>query len=182
MTGPTESLAEVATRRESDQYLIPEGETPHTAIDYKTTIATALGFEVGDQRHTGSFSRPVIERLYIILFEELPSQSTNLNELKYEIASEVGLDDADRFLDTHNVAYKRKELIDIYDVLKEYTHGDVQETLSKFDLCPVCDSPVEKRSRVESAGRVTPPDEYKLCLYLDGSDIVVVEHVTSDDN
>lgn len=180
MTGPTESFAEVATRRESDQPLIPENKNPHTAIDYRTLIAAALGFD--QDRHASTFPRPVIERLYIVFFGELPDQSHNLTELKYEIATEIGSETAERFLDTHNVAYKREELAAIYDVLKGYTHGDVQETIAKFDLCPVCDSPVETRSRIEEAGQLTPPDEYKLCIYLDGSDIVIVEHVTSADN
>ncbi len=177
MTSRAESFAEVATRRDPDKPLIPDSETPHTAIDYKTSIAAALGF--GDQRYSGSLSRPLIERLYIILFGELPDQSRNLHKLKYEIAVEIGIENAERLRETHNVAYKRDDLIRIYSALKEYTHGDVQSIIEGFDLCPVCDSPVDSRTRIDSSGRIIPPEEYKVCLYREGTEIIIVEHVTS---
>lgn len=175
MTSPVDSFADVAHRRDPDDPLIPETADPHTAIDYKTRIATELGFE--DRRYSDNLSRAITERLYMILLRELPDQSSNLNEIKYEIADKVGAENPERLLEKQNWGFKRHELIKIYNELKTYTFADIREILDEFDICPVCDAPVEDRRHVGKSGQVIPPDEYKLCIHLNEDDeIIVIEH------
>lgn len=157
-----------------DEPLIPDTADPYTVTDHRNVIATALGFP--DRRYSGTFPRKVMERLYMVVFGDLPSDDCTLDELKYEVAVEVGFADTDRFVDGHGRAFDRSQLVGLVDVLSEYTYGDLADRLAHLDICTVCGQPVENTIRVGTAGQVASTEE-ELCLHTtDDGDIVVVEH------